>query len=525
MARAQEIADQILASDRMASSSVFADRVFADEPILRAGIRPCANRAGSRGTEKTMPAEYRKMRRLARGRSSWNRGYAADGGKLFYEQGKLMENFSDDFEGSCEFLQYFPTYEEMSNYQLRCYFSWRTRVRAGEEPEAPTSFLFVYVYELLCGIGVDPGLPAYKELVRFSNAYAHASDAFRAHMVRWLHDYVVYYDLDPSLLVPAENSFPVELVGVLRTAEEALLARKQATWPDGSPDWLPQPKELLDALMSLSRYRADRSQFVRKHREDVALVACRVFARMVAHCNKRRKTDYVDGLFGAPVRMRYTMFPSAVVWMPTKHKDASFEASESEKYVCEGGFWWRELPCRRLETSRELGALLHAIDARMRVAMDDAHPLKARPLPKYQAKFVDEEIAAFLAQREAQEKAQIHIDRSALGGIRSASVRTREALLTDDEREECEEEPVVVAVEHEGTSSEALGLTDEQNALLFALLRKEPLPNSDGMFLSLAVDAINEAFLDIVGDTVLEYDGDIPELVEDYVQDIRDALA
>ena len=42
--------------------------------------------------------------------------------------------------------------------------------------------------------------------------------------------------------------------------------------------------------------------------------------------------------------------------------------------------------------------------------------------------------------------------------------------------------------------------------------------------LSLVVDAINEAFFDLVGDAVIEFDEDTPVLVEDYVEDIREAL-
>lgn len=544
--RAQRIVDMIVGSERYNNTSAFSDRIYRDEPILRTGAEAFGANARreaqprSRKAWSPMPAPYRKMRALARKHTGWGYSYSAGGAQLFYEQGKLMEDFTDDYEGRVDFAMYFPTYEEMSDDQLRSYFGWRTRLRAGETPEAPTSFLFVHAYEIICGIGVVPGEEGYAELQRFRTRYAGTSAVFDAHLARWSHDYVVYHGLDASLLAAQSETFPVDAVCTLRTVEEKLLARgTQVAWPEHPSEGWPTADELLDALIRLSRYRADRSRFFRDHREDVAEVCARVFARMVEHCSKRRKTNLVDGLFGVPTRVSYAMFPSALFWAPQLHEDAAYEASDAESYVCERGFWWRVLPCRRTETNRELGALLHAIDARMRTAFGDAHPLKEKSLPKYQGKIVDAEIAALVERRAAEEAARVRIDRSALGRIRSAHERTREALLTDDERDDVPTsaqaptdvptamayEPPAVAVPTVAEDDNPLGLSDDQYALLCALLDGAGLPQGSGeAFLSLTIDAINEAFLDVVGDTVIELDGEVPMLVEDYEQDVREAI-
>lgn len=563
--RAQRIVDDILESDRYKNSHTFEDRLFTDEPILRTGAqaygrhgggmqhaqvspqRPSAGASTSetlpgnirpirpttpklKTTPTEMPERIRKMRRLGRGRHSMSGAYGAytmGSSKLFYEQGKFMEDYEDNFDGEATLQLYYPTYDELSTYQLRCYFSWRTKYRNGVATPTSTSFLFMHAYELLCGIGVSGGMEGFEALRSLSEAYRGMSAAFDSHMKRWLHDYVVFHGLDKGLLEPLNTTFPVESVGVLVQAEEGLLKQKDSSrWPDAPTDGLPSPEELLDALCSLSRYRAEKSRYVRMHREDVALVAARVFAHMVAHCSKRRKTGFVEGLFGGPTLTSYTVFPSAVFWSPNMLVDTVYEAGPSEKYECKRGFWWRSLPCRRLQTSKELGALMHAIDARMRIATADKHPLKEKPLPKYQGKFIDEEIAALIAQREAEEKARIVIDRSALVGIRSASVRTREALLTEEEREE-EPLPVVIeepAPEVEEMEEGGLDLTAEQRTFLDCLLEGTSTSSYDALFVSLAVDAINEVFLEIIGDTVIEFDGETPSLVEDYVDDVRDEL-
>lgn len=536
--RAQEIVDMIAQSERFAQAKAFEDYVFRDEPILgtgaqmfgqtsesmaRAGIRP---KSGCKPSSGKMPAAYRKMRALAKEgrRSPYSFSYLTTDHKLFYRQAKLMEDFEDSFEGACEFSHYFPTYEAMTDYQLRCYFSWRTRVRAGEYPDAPVAFLFVHVYELLCGIGKPPGNEGYEYLFELYRRYRHKSQSFQIHVEDWLHDYVLFYGLDLSLLDEFECEFPLEAVVLLKQAQKVLIDNGLDEWPQKSVEQLPKPKELLSALTVLSRYRAEKSKFIKERTDDVADVAAHVFARMVSHCSKRRRIDYVQGLFGRSASYSYTMFSSAVFWCPNEHEDVTYSVGP-ETYFCSQGFWYRELPCSRFDTNKELGVLLHAIDARMRVATGYAHPLKERTLPKYQASYVDKEIASFLERKKAQEEAQVRIDRTALNGIRTASVRTREVLLTDDERDEGVE---IVSTLPDATtnSGEPLGLTEPQLALLAALLEGKDVPAADGAsFLSLAVDAINEAFLDIVGDTVIEYDGDVPVLVEDYEQDVRDALA
>ena len=605
VSRAQHIVDMILAGDRYVNSQTFSDRVYRDEPILRTGAsaygrhkeaspKPAADRRPARPEASSspeplwvvepprpvepsvhrmarefqesprypqpprqrhvdLPAPYRQARRLAQGRNrrGWGYAYTADNAKLFVEQARVLADLEDDYasgmEGLIGYRGFCPTYEDLSDHELRCYISWRTQFRAGAAREAPVAFWRLYAFEVICGVGIEPGQAGYEALANLAADDPYA-EAVREQSSRWAHDYAIYYGLDPSLVNGGATS-NVAAVALLRRAEVALLSGGQpVAWPDRARADLPTPEELLDALVLMSRYRADRSRFFRDRREDVAWVACRVFADMVSHCNKRRKTGLVEGFFGPPTRTSYTVFPSAMFWTDKLHADVTYEVSPSESYVCDHGFWWRTLPCRRAERNRELGTLLHAIDARMRRALGDKHALKDKSLPKYQAKIVDARIAELVALREAEEAARITIDRSALGSIRTAAARTREALLTDEERDDSplvpEPKAYVPLVDTPQTahaqsgnqsgdipqthapapSSSDLPLSDQQLALLRALVDGDSVDGFDAMFVSLAADAINEAFLDIVGDTVVDFDGDAPVLVEDYVDEVRAVL-
>ena len=74
-----------------------------------------------------------------------------------------------------------------------------------------------------------------------------------------------------------------------------------------------------------------------------------------------------------------------------------------------------------------------------------------------------------------------------------------------------------------GDGNDALGLSEDETALLRALLdgRKYAGPGN----VDLMVDAINEVLFDLLGDTAVEFGADgKPQLVEDYVEDVRAAL-
>lgn len=143
MARAdiQSIIDRINAQAEGRQTGAFATRVYTDEPIV------------SRGSQMAsyLPERIEQLRAIARNPEA--RMWPA--AKLFYEQARVMEDYEDDVPFYSTFSHYFPTYEDMSNRDLRRYFSWRTQVRQGKVSPTSLSFVFVLFYELLCGVGVS----------------------------------------------------------------------------------------------------------------------------------------------------------------------------------------------------------------------------------------------------------------------------------------------------------------------------------------------------------------------------------
>lgn len=603
----EKILRDLLSDRRLRESATFSSRTYADQPIIQTGkqLRERSERTTTRlsnlphtdytperpakenpprvrqqrpvqphlplhhtpaphqqpdpASQLPIPERYYQLRDLAHdqpstGSASW-RGALAYGSRpanrLFYEQARLMEDFEDDYDFHGTYFQYFPTYSSMTLSQLRGYFSWRTRVRHGEMPEAPLSFAFLHVYELLCGIGTTPGEQGFADLVAFRDAFGKTDAAhdstFRSYLKRWLGDYVIYHGLDPALLPDATGSIQSHVFTLLQAEDASLvsqgLSRKAAPLTDSAS---PNDEALLTALNECSSYKICGARLYKTNPDDVRFVARDTFKALVTHCSRRRKTDFVEGLFGTAYTEPYTMFSSAIFYEPTPHADATVRLSPIESYTCKDGRWRRSLLCDASARSSQLGSILHAVDATLRDRLDYPYPLKHRTTPAYVSKIINKAIDDLLAKKEEEERRRINIDLSQLNRIRSVAAETQEALLTEEEREDVpteagngtdtSERALSTAPWHdasEGVSvpspasadTDAAHLSTDEVQVLRALLNDEVVPsNPGGTLLSLVVDSINEKLFDLVGDTVIEFVGDEPILIEDYVEDVREIV-
>lgn len=431
--------ERIMAEARTHQSARFSHEVYADEPILKTG----------RQMQNFLPDQYRKMREISRWQDDPKGGAGRwlSEAELFYRQGLLMADFEDDCPYNGTFKSYFPTYNAMSDRQLRGYFTWRAQVRRGTVEETSTSFAFLYLYELICGIGVDDPLDGFSKIKAFWDAYRAFEPGIDRFARVWLQDYAVFHGLDPKLLRDSKTvMFDNALIELRRAARDLVPAPapsgqtpKRRKTPEPT---LPLPPDevreerLMASINALSTYNLSNSRLDRSHHRDLRHVACAVYVRMARYYDTHRKTGIVASLFGEETAMPYTMFASAVFFAPERHEDCEYRLDPIHIYRCQNGFW----ECMRIHGSRQksgkLGEMIRVCDQRLRLALDPAHPLKEEKVPKYLAKIIDDEIVAWLSWDAAHQPVKIDIDLSQLGHIRSAAAQTREALLIDEERED-----------------------------------------------------------------------------------------
>lgn len=565
--------ERIMAEARTHQSARFSNEIYADEPILKTG----------RQMQNFLPNQYRKMREISRWQDDPKDGAGRwlSEAELFYRQGLLMADFEDDCPYNGTFKSYFPTYNAMSDRQLRGYFTWRAQVRRGTVEETSASFAFLYLYELICGIGVDDPLDGFNKIKAFWDAYRAFEPGIDRFARVWLQDYAVFHGLDPKLLRDSKTvMFDNALIELRRAARDLVPAPAPSDLPPKrrktSEPTLPLPPDeaheerLMAAIDALSTYNLSNSRLDRSHHRDLRHVACAVYVRMARYYDTHRKTGIVASLFGEETAMPYTMFASAVFFAPERHEDCEYRLDPIHIYRCQNGFW----ECMRIHGSRQksskLGEMMRACDQRLRLALDPAHPLKEEKVPKYLAKIIDDEIVAWLSWDAAHQPVKIDIDLSQLGHIRSAAAQTREALLIDEEREDSasaeaqatdsgqpEAEPVAdatvaapirqdeadeptISTEHFGVVAPLLApaptpadatneLAPAADAYLRALLEHnavqvESAVVQSGQSEDMLVDSINEALFDLVGDTVIEFGSAGPQIIEDYEADVRGYL-
>lgn len=571
--------ERIMAEARTHQSARFSNETYADEPILKTG----------RQMQNFLPDQYRKMREISRWQDDPKGGAGRwlSEAELFYRQGLLMADFEDDCPYNGTFKSYFPTYNAMSDRQLRGYFTWRAQVRRGTVEETSTSFAFLYLYELICGIGVDNPLDGFNKIKAFWDVYRAFEPGIDRFARVWLQDYAVFHGLDPKLLRDSKTvMFDNALIELRRAARDLVPAPSSQTPKrrKTSEPTLPLPPDevreerLMAAINALSTYNLSSSRLDRSHHRDLRHVACAVYVRMVRYYDTHRKTGIVASLFGEETAMPYTMFASAVFFAPERHEDCEYRLDPIHIYRCQNGFW----ECMRIHGSRQksskLGEMMRACDQRLRLALDPAHPLKEEKVPKYLAKIIDDEIVAWLSWDAAHQPVKIDIDLSQLGHIRSAAAQTREALLIDEEREDGasaeaeaadsgqpEAEPIAdamveaVAAAAGQDESDEPTISTEQFGVVAPLLAPTPafaaatpadatnelVPAADAYLRALLehnavqaesavvqseqsedmlVDTINEALFDLVGDTVIEFSAAGPQIIEDYEADVRGYL-
>ena len=456
--------ERIMAEARTHQSARFSNEVYADEPILKTG----------RQMQNFLPDQYRKMREISRWQDDPKGGAGRwlSEAELFYRQGLLMADFEDDCPYNGTFKSYFPTYNAMSDRQLRGYFTWRAQVRRGTVEETSTSFAFLYLYELICGIGVDDPLDGFNKIKAFWDAYRAFEPGIDRFARVWLQDYAVFHGLDPKLLRDSKTvMFDNALIELRRAARDLAPAPapsgqtpKRRKTPEPTiplpPDEV-REERLMAAINALSTYNLSNSRLDRSHHRDLRHVACAVYVRMARYYDTHRKTGIVASLFGEETAMPYTMFASAVFFAPERHEDCEYRLDPIHIYRCQNGFW----ECMRIHGSRQksskLGEMMRACDQRLRLALDPAHPLKEEKVPKYLAKIIDDEIVAWLSWDAAHQPVKIDIDLSQLGHIRSAAAQTREALLIDEEREDSAPVEVEATLIEQPNTESAPGMTAE----------------------------------------------------------------
>ncbi|MCC8129848.1 MAG: TerB N-terminal domain-containing protein [Clostridiales bacterium] len=443
------------------------------------------------------PKEYRAMRELAADLSLSHSSSA----KIFYRQAWYMEYFEDDCPYQQGVLHYYPTYQDLTMPELRGYFTWRTRLRHGTLEKTSLTYAYLYLYELLHQIGSKTKEEGLERLIWFRDAYGELDPRILHYASLWIVDYAVYYNVSPEMI----RNF------IHRDFDEALDILSRCDTVDD--------EALFPAILQLSSYRLERSKGYKQYPEELAKAICTGYRKLNDWYARRYDRPYTRRLYNKPVSMWYIPFHSAVFYHQKQFDHYEYRVSPTQRYYCEGNEWRMEQDYAAPERSQELGVFVRAADRLVREAYGVKAPLKPGTETKTMVKLLTETIA----EQKKAPAARVEFDLRKLSGIRKRSDAVGQRLMTEEERYvEPEPEPPV-APEERGPASDCI-LSGNELRFMQILLYGGDLQRflSQGhLMASLLAETVNERLYDEFADTVVEFEGNTPVLVADYVDDLK----
>ncbi len=147
-------------------------------------------------------------------------------------------------------------------------------------------------------------------------------------------------------------------------------------------------------------------------------------------------------------------------------------------------------------------------------------PLKPIKTTKTLVGIIDRAVDELLEEKRRNETPEIKIDISKLGDIRRAALKTQDKLIVDEYGEEDTDAPQEEPCE---AASDTL-LSDAEFRLMQCLIYGGDINaviKESGMMLSVAIDSINEKLFDMFSDTVIDSGSDKPEIIEDYLDELK----
>lgn len=518
------VLDPIPVPDEQNKGFGYGETVYGETALPFVGERPELRRP-------KVPERIREMMKL------YEHG---DGSYLhkcrnFVRQGRLMEDYEDDAPWTGDVRKYFPTYHDFDVRQLRGYFTWRTGVRKGEYSPIAASLAYLYLYELLCGIGCSSPEDSLEKMRAFETGFLDSGigdPSMRKNLRRWMLEYAVLHDL------PAETA---------RTfADPAMLEKDTALARLRTPENV-SDEEVFSALCVFGGNRLAQSPAAADEEGRGKHLFAEVWRFALQKWTEKGKNLF-EACFGGQKEFHWYPLSNALYTEDGRHPDIDYILDESRNFRCRGGRWTEERYEELYFDRKRLEELLHEADRAIRRYLKTGRNLQEKPTEAWARPYAE---AVLEADRKAALEAlkpKITIDLSGLEQIRRAASITRDSLLTEEEKEEsrvgCDPalltendasrpssetavtKPAPAEAEEEGQTTFD-GLDEAHLTILQTLLRGETAEGqirSAHLMPALVVDTINEAFYDEIGDNILEYDGNEISLIEDYREDVAAIL-
>ena len=427
----------------------------------------------------------------------------------FYLQGKLVASYEDHYEGKQSFLRYYPTYHDLTVGQARTYFTWRTKIRQNIYEKISDSYAYIYLYELLNGIGIKDPEEGLDKLITFNKNYAQKfSPEMSAYLERWIRDYIIFYNINKT-----NNTFFVKEQTNDKKYEQLL-------YPDQFSN-----HEVAESLIKLSNYKIRNCPLYKKSIEKFEYLLVLIWHKILDLRNDG--FDFFTSYIAYKNQMTIQLFSAAVFNHQLEPKTTSYEIDQIRKYFYdeEKNTWYCESYWGLTGQKSIMGNFLHEVDREIRLCFNLGRNLKPRKIEKHYLKAIRDGIKEYQIEEQKLKQPKIEFNLSQLSTIREDAAGTRDSLLTEEELQAEQEEREQIEETVVNDEQEDYGLSSEEMATIILLLKGKDLNKylkEHHLMAAVIIDNINEKLFDEFGDNVIEFINDIPTVIEDYQEDLED---
>ncbi|WIV17544.1 TerB N-terminal domain-containing protein [Paenibacillus polygoni] len=220
--------------------------------------------------------------------------------QTFVKQAREFESVVCSEAPFVSYRAYWPTYEQMSSAQKRWYFYWRKEVKQGRYPDTDLSYLFLYIYELIHGVGWSAPEEGLALLDEVWFGYGEREKKIDMYMREWIFDFCLVHGLEMPYKELMEK-IPRKLSDELKEREWM----RRFTSDPLDLSW--------DMLMMLIDYNAEQSSFFKEQgRKEMKTYAPKVIALVDRYWLKKHGLRLIHRFWPEEVTSKRILFRSAV---------------------------------------------------------------------------------------------------------------------------------------------------------------------------------------------------------------------
>lgn len=484
--------------------------------------------------------EKKKISRL-RQMKALSASNVTDTNKLFYLQGTFMDDYVDNYDINVPCNKNNPVYNNLTIYQLRSYFSWRTLIRNKLYKQTEQSYVFLYIYELLNKIGVKNEIDGLNKIIDLWQNYRVFDNSFDKYLSNWVKDYYIInrINIDFNLI---EEEFPIKNNDNLEDISEILIGNYE---------------NKLEFLDSISNYHILKSKIMEhKYSFLINLVIPEIFKNLDKYFSENN-LSFVNITFGKFKKKYWHVYENAIYFNNKLESDFVFKFKNLETYYRKGNNYYKETFELSQYSKCIVGYILKNIEITLRECLRFSKNLKLNissldelssnaelysiVTDKKFNMIINNTIKKYLIEHKTEinniitkeKKEEIVIDANKFNEIRKSSSRIQEKLIVEEENYLEKEEQVEIEIIN---SSQDIfkNLVDNLNNIELDFLKKiinnEPRNNlidyskQNNILFEIMIENINKVALETIGDNLIEDNSDEIIIYAEYIDSLKEKL-